>query len=456
MAKQKFEFQKGILNNPGTTDSTSTELSSVEQTPAVETMVKKLDSEIIRPLFNIKMIPKHLIRSNEKNKNYTISNIDSLKESILQFGLHQNLLVIYSMEEDIFILEAGHRRKEALDQLIQEYSLYEDITDPKYQLYVKNVKEYEKGYPCKVSDNLKDNVIYDTDSESLDDVPEAVIDSEIRLQITNLETRDLSESPSLKAANVARLAKLYERKNVGKPKSELININKKIAEDLNISEKHVISLKQADQLIDPLKDALDNNELTIKNGAAIGKLSQESQEEIHSLMKDGHFASQEELSVFAKEKQELEKKLELKEKELNQKTKEIESLRNSNISSNQSDNKDLEVIKEKDDEIEKKNAAIKKLENEIKELKKPAVVDNMKSVDMEIFKAELSVKTYYEQSRASLQKYAREVELYLSKLNEDTSEEKILPDYEQLRLQKSNLLELIRLVENMENKGEKQ
>lgn len=156
-----------------------------------------------------------------------MDEIESLMDSILHFGLLQPINVIYIMDEDMYCIEAGHRRTEAIDRLIQKYKDPEDIDSVDVEFYLKNIKQFEVGYPCNIVDILKDDIPYDYDSDfPLEDIPESIIDSEIRLIITNEESRN--RSPSVRAANVARLSKLYERKNLGKTKrSDKININKK-------------------------------------------------------------------------------------------------------------------------------------------------------------------------------------------------------------------------------------
>ena len=56
---------------------------------------------------------------NKKNS-YPIEDIDSLAKSILEFGLQQNLVVVYESEEDIYIIETGHRRATALNMLTEK------------------------------------------------------------------------------------------------------------------------------------------------------------------------------------------------------------------------------------------------------------------------------------------------------------------------------------------------
>lgn len=187
---------------------------------------------------------------NSKNS-YPIEEVESLAKSILEYGLQQNLVVIYSAEEDKYILETGHRRVTALDMLIDQYSAYENKNSPEYLLYEKNVAPYEKGYPCKVT-YLEDGIKYDFDENAdLSIVPESVIDSEIRLYITNEEVR--TRTPAQTAQAVARLKQLYAAKNSAKNHSEKVNINERLADDLKISSRQVAKYNAATHLIPELQ-----------------------------------------------------------------------------------------------------------------------------------------------------------------------------------------------------------
>ncbi|MCM1162141.1 MAG: AAA family ATPase [Roseburia sp.] len=75
------------------------------------------------------------IGENKKN-HYPKEKMESLQESILQFGLQQNLSVIYLTEDDSFVLEAGHRDelKKNSDcsvtsnkEILDKYGMYEII-----------------------------------------------------------------------------------------------------------------------------------------------------------------------------------------------------------------------------------------------------------------------------------------------------------------------------------------
>lgn len=312
MAKQHFLFQNKLNQAESVTESGAV---SITENPTVESMVKKLETPRTKNTFDIKVIPRQKIRVNQKN-NYPMVEIESLMESILYFGLLQPINVIYIMDEDMYCIEAGHRRTEAIDRLIQKYKNQEATESEDYTNYQRNVKQFETGYPCNVVDILKDDIPYDYAADiPLEEIPESIIDSEIRLIITNEENRD--RSPSVRAANVARLSRLYERKNLNKAKrSDKININKKIAEELNITERQVINYKNLNKLIPELKEEFDRNNISLKAGSNYARLSEEEQYSILKVIQSGIQVSANEIQTLLKDKNELLKKMEAKENQI--------------------------------------------------------------------------------------------------------------------------------------------
>lgn len=312
MAKQHFLFQNKLNQAESVTESGAV---SITENPTVESMVKKLETPRTKNTFDIKVIPRQKIRVNQKN-NYPMVEIESLMESILYFGLLQPINVIYIMDEDMYCIEAGHRRTEAIDRLIQKYKNQEATESEDYTNYQRNVKQFETGYPCNVVDILKDDIPYDYAADiPLEEIPESIIDSEIRLIITNEENRD--RSPSVRAANVARLSRLYERKNLNKAKrSDKININKKIAEELNITERQVINYKNLNKLIPELKEEFDRNNISLKAGSNYARLSEDEQYSILKVIQSGIQVSANEIQTLLKDKNELLKKMEAKENQI--------------------------------------------------------------------------------------------------------------------------------------------
>lgn len=326
--RQRFKFR---INGPEE-ENKETEKEQPAQGQVAE-RVKKVEEKKDKLPFEIKYIPRQKIKENKKN-HYPKEKMESLQESILQFGLQQNLSVIYLTEDDSFVLEAGHRRTQALDNLIQEFANYENEEEPRYQMYLKNVHEYsQKGYPCRVTAILSENIQYNyEDEDNLEQIPDEVIDSEIRLIATNEEVR--RADTATQALNVARLKKLYERKNMGKSRKEMIAVNKQIAEDLHISEKQVKRYNAIDKLIPELMEAFKERQITLSDGMNFAKLTEDEQRLMLSLIKKGDKVSKEEIEALRRKNTELEKEiqrkaLKIKEKEniSDEDKKELEELR---------------------------------------------------------------------------------------------------------------------------------
>lgn len=264
--------------------------------------------------FEIKYIQRSKIRANKKNR-YPQEKLDNMKESILQYGLQQNLTVIYLEDEDIYVLEAGHTRTRALDELISDFENYEE-DDERLALYRKNVEEYKlKGYPCKVSAILSDGIRYDFDNDTdLDEIPDEVIDSEIRLIITNEISRN--RTPATIAENVERLQKLYQRKNQGKKHSDKINIHKAIGEDLGITTRQATKYMSLSNLIPELREEFEKNNITLTDSSNYAKLTEEEQRSILLMLQAGQKISSAEIAAILKEKNALAKELAEKEERI--------------------------------------------------------------------------------------------------------------------------------------------
>lgn len=294
--RQKFNFGRPMVSQ------TNVKANEEVNVPEHLEKLRSIDQKEKR-IFDIKYIPRSKIRENKKN--HYPQEVEKLKDSILHFGLQQNLTVVYLEEKDIYVLEAGHTRTRAIDELIKEFENYPNKEDEYYKLYQHNIEEYKlKGYPCKVSSVIKDGTAYDyTEDTDLADIPEDVIDSEIRLIITNEMSRD--RSPATTAANVDRLQKLYQRKNIGKKKQEKINVAHQIAQDLDLDKRQVLRYRSLQNLIPELRSEFESHNITLTEGTNYAKLSQDEQEKLLQLLRAGKKATNAELESLIKEKKRL-------------------------------------------------------------------------------------------------------------------------------------------------------
>lgn len=307
MATQKFNFKAKSLSEPGSPEHTPapTAVPTAELTQAVN----RLESNEHTPM-EIRLIPRSRIHNNQKNT-YPAVTIDELADSILHYGLQQPLTVVYLLAEDIYLLEAGHQRAAALDQLINTYKDNGFATED-VKLYEEHIRSFERGYPCIVQARLADDIDFAVySSDNIDQLPESVIDSEIRLIITNEIKRP--DDPSVRAANVSRLTKLYARKNANRPRAEKVNINKQIAADLHITERQVANYKSLDKLIPELKEEFDRSNLSLKNSTLISKLDAEDQQQLLQLIQSGGSIKADEVTALLQEKNRLLKQLKDKE-----------------------------------------------------------------------------------------------------------------------------------------------
>ncbi len=352
MGKQKFNFQ---LNQSTTPVSSTDETQSSPQpdTDTVASIVQRLDSNDKNP-FDIKLIPRNRIRANKKN-NYPVEEIDSLAKSILEYGLQQNLVVIYSSEEDTYIIETGHRRATALNKLIDKYSGVDgESPDPKYDLYKKNVAPYEKGFPCRVL-YLEDGISYDvSDDTDLSTVPMSVLDSEIRLYITNEEVR--TKNPARTAQAVARLKQLYDAKNAKLNRSDKINVNNEIAENLSISPRQVAKYNATDNLIPELRELFINNSITLTSAAGYAQLTPDDQMQIYKIFKNHDDLNARQLNELIQANNELNHKIKQQETKIealssapNKPSDELLTLKNQ-----------IESLKAQKDAILSENSELKK------------------------------------------------------------------------------------------------
>lgn len=266
MPRTNFNFQPGC--------------SIRSSAPAVNELVRRLDEPRTSSLLDAyKIIPREKLRMNKKN-NYPLNEMEKLEYLILHFGMIEDISVIYSTEEDVYIIESGHRRTTALDNLISKYRDWSgDTADPDFQLYEKNIHQYENGYVCKVLGKLSENIEYDISTESLDEVPASVIESEIRLIISNEGSR--TTPPAVKAANIKRLAALLEHQNKDRSKGNRININEEIAFRLGITPRQVINYKNVEKLIPELHSLFEAGKISLKDSSSYARLDLQQQAEIY-------------------------------------------------------------------------------------------------------------------------------------------------------------------------------
>lgn len=280
---------------------------------------EKLKEIQAKTQYNFQYIPKEKIVSNPKNEMYTQDGIEALKESIIINGLRHNLSVLYNSDNDTYRLVSGERRYHAISSM----------TDKEYN------QLFPAGIPCKIEKS---------------EITE--IDEEIMLISANHDVRE--SSMEVKRWEVSRLKELYEAKKV---KGEIKNINAEIAKQLNISERQARKYTTAEKLIPELSELLNNNGIDLNQADKFGKLDEDAQKSILTIIKkngdieNAEFQSIKKLSEErAKEAEQYKKELDSVLKELNEKNQTLQALEekiNQISSTKPEEPKDSDSVEEK-------------------------------------------------------------------------------------------------------------
>ena len=280
---------------------------------------EKLKEIQAKTQYNFQYIPKEKIVSNPKNEMYTQDGIEALKESIIINGLRHNLSVLYNSDNDTYRLVSGERRYHAISSM----------TDKEYN------QLFPAGIPCKIEKS---------------EITE--IDEEIMLISANHDVRE--SSIEVKRWEVSRLKELYEAKKV---KGEIKNINAEIAKQLNISERQARKYTTAEKLIPELSELLNNNGIDLNQADKFGKLDEDAQKSILTIIKkngdieNAEFQSIKKLSEErAKEAEQYKKELDSVLKELNEKNQTLQVLEekiNQISSTKPEEPKDSDSVEEK-------------------------------------------------------------------------------------------------------------
>ncbi len=320
--------------------------------------------------YNFKFIPKDKITPNEKNKNYSQDNIEALSESIVVNGLRHNLSVIHDAEKDTYRIVSGERRFHAINLLDEK--TYKEL--------------FPAGVPCKV------------ERSSISE-----IDEEIMLISANHDIRETTTEE--KRWEIRRLKELYEAKKLS---GEITNISKEIAKQLNISQRQAIKYVNAEKLIPELSDLLNQNGISLEDANKFSRLDEWAQLKIVEMLNEKGSINTEELESIKKisqekelenqhNRQELERTLQmLKERDKNIESLErrIQSLTNTDTEIPRNDLED--ELKYVTDAKEKAERDKQKLENQIEKMKqqqKERELRNTSISDIELKRISLIAKT---------------------------------------------------------------
>lgn len=355
MAKRKFTFATGIEDEP-TVAETETKETKAEELKEEKSIVQELVEKIDTPIntaFNFKFVKRSKMVFHEKN-DYPMEKVEELAESILNYGLIHNIEVFYDIEKDQYIIDSGEQRTRAIDFLIEKYHEYEDTDSEEYKKYLRNVKQFEDGYPCNVKTQNHDESLSEKQSETLDQ-----IDTEIRLIIANELSRGKDTVRTKK--HIDRLNELYSERNSTLQRKDKVNVNKEIAKQLNISDKQVKVYKDINKLIPELQKKFEENQISLNEGANYAKLTEEEQRKILTLIENGE--DKKEIQILTERLKQMKKDIAVNEDTISNLTDEVQK-KEAIIADIQAHQKELEDQIKK--EVEDGNALkLEQLKNEM-------------------------------------------------------------------------------------------
>lgn len=189
---------------------------------------------------SIKMIDIDELHNSEDNF-FDINRIEEFAETILGQGGVKDNLVVRPLDDGGYEIISGHRRKAAVQYLLDNG---------------ENISRY---LPCLVQ-NYDDN-----DDKMLDIV------------LMNVSSRQISDAEMWKSYEIVDRI-LQNKKNAGEKFGRVKN---KLAEYLGVSVSQISKIKNIDNnAIEPVKEAIEKGELSISTANEIAKLDEEEQEEL--------------------------------------------------------------------------------------------------------------------------------------------------------------------------------
>lgn len=225
----------------------------------------------IQELRTFKKVQFKKLKSSPLN-DYPIVDVEEMENLLLAYGLLEPLSVSYIEDEDTYEIESGDRRFHALQNL---YTKYESENETENRaLYEKNIKPiFVNGIHCMIENGAQDK-----DSKRT------------RIIIHNESHRPFD--PIRTSARLVELAQIYSRQNSALPSGERINVNEKIAKDLNgkYGVRQIIRYKNFDSLIEPLKNVAVKYDMNIATMSTYHTLSELEQSVLAKYIEDGSSA----------------------------------------------------------------------------------------------------------------------------------------------------------------------
>lgn len=278
--ENQFKTSQAQPSIPAQAENTSPEASG----SAVQNLLKKIDEPVKKYAFDIKPVKRSKMVFSEDN-DYPMDDIEKLASQILELGLIHNIEVYYDEDSDRYIVNAGERRTRAIDLLINRFKDSTDTDSLEYKLYEKHIKPFETtGYPCKVVYPEQEREIYSDVSDS-DYEKISKLKKHIRMTVSNEAGRE--QDPARRRRKIESLSEDYSQLNAILNKDERINVNKKISEELKISDRQVKKYKAISKLIPELQKKFDENNISLNDGANYAQLTEDEQRQILALIEAG-------------------------------------------------------------------------------------------------------------------------------------------------------------------------
>ena len=204
-------------------------------------MFKNLGAIVSNTLTDsIKMIDIDELHNSDDNF-FDINRVEEFAETILGQGGVKDNLVVRPLDDGGYEIISGHRRKAAVQYLLD------------------NGEEISRYLPCLVQ-NYDDN-----DDKILDIV------------LLNVSSRQISDSEMWKSYEVVDKI-LQSKKSAGE---KFGRVRDKLAECLGISLAQVAKIKNVDNnAIEPVKEAIENGNISIHTANEIAKLDEDEQKKI--------------------------------------------------------------------------------------------------------------------------------------------------------------------------------
>lgn len=203
-------------------------------------MFKNLNAIVANTLTDsIKMIDIDELHNSDDNF-FDINRIEEFAETILGQGGVKDNLVVRPLDDGGYEIISGHRRKAAVQYLLDNG---------------ENISRY---LPCLVQN-------YDNNDDKMLDIV-----------LMNVSSRQISDSEMWKSYEIVDRI-LQNKKSAGE---KFGRVRDKLAEYLGVSSSQVKKIQNIDNnAIEPVKNAIVNGELSIHTADKIAKLEKDEQEE---------------------------------------------------------------------------------------------------------------------------------------------------------------------------------